>query len=234
MRSVILGGFGYLPKHLKRHNNLYVSNGHKPILITNTIDKLITPTHNWKQGKEIAKQLQCEDKDTIIHSISGSFWLVFSMLSHMDPTWRNTKIKSIIFDSCPIKADIHAFGGWLGWYVEKKTGINSKYTKRIASQLFHPFFPPFSCTGIDQEWKDTHQDLMFDNCVIPKSTQCLFIHTPEDPVIDPDYLFRYIHFLQSRSTSLIQYKQFRNSSHAMSIKTHSEEYERTLNEFLRQ
>ena len=77
---------------------------------------------------------------------------------HLEPTWREKNVKAIMFDSCPPKSDVHAFGGWLSWLLQAKTGLPSRLSKPVVSHLFHPIRPYF---GIGSTWTTQNDAWMF-------------------------------------------------------------------------
>ena len=95
---------------------------------------------------------------TVIHAVSGGFWTAMFMLHHMDAQWRDRNVRAIMFDSCPPKSDVYAFGGWLSWLIQAKIGLPAKSTKPIVSHLFHPVRPYF---GIGQSWTAANDAMMF-------------------------------------------------------------------------
>lgn len=92
--------------------------------------------------------------------VSGGFWTAIFMLAHLEPEWRERNIRAVMFDSCPPKSDVYAFGGWLAWLLQAKLGLPAKATKPIVSQAFHPIRPYF---GIDDTWTAQNDAFMFGN-----------------------------------------------------------------------
>ena len=103
---------------------------------------------------------------------------------HLDPAWKNERVKAIAFDSCPPKSDIYAFGGWLSF--ASKTPMIKPY----FSWIFHPY--RMYC-GIHAEWEEENQNRMFgDTSVLPRGAHCLFMRGRNDPVLDEDYVTNFI------------------------------------------
>ena len=134
--AMVFGGFGFTPRQLARHENLYRERGFAVEPVLSTIPELITPKVAWQRGPALAAKLQAADKPTVVHFVSGSFWTGMFMLAHLEPSFREKRIRAIMFDSCPPKSDVYAFGGWLSWLIQAKTKLPSRLTKPIVSQLF--------------------------------------------------------------------------------------------------
>ena len=160
--AMVFGGFGFTPRQLARHENLYRERGFAVEPVLSTIPELITPKVAWQRGPALAAKLQEADKPTVVHFVSGSFWTGMFMLAHLEPSFREKRIRAIMFDSCPPKSDVYAFGGWLSWLIQAKTKLPSRLTKPIVSQLFHPVLsttrPMF---GIDAAWRAQNDRWMF-------------------------------------------------------------------------
>ena len=133
---MVFGGFGFSPRQLARHENLYGERCFDVHPVLSTIPELITPKTAWRRGPELAAKLQEADRPTLLHLVSGSFWTGMFMLAALEPAWREKRIRAIMFDSCPPKSDVYAFGGWLSWLIQAKTKLPSRLTKPIVSQLF--------------------------------------------------------------------------------------------------
>ena len=109
--AVVLGGFGFTPRQLTKHESLYREHGFDVMPVLSSIPQLISPTIAWKRGPELAARVQEANVPIALHTVSGSFWTAIFMLAHLDPAWREANVKAIMFDSCPPKSDIYAFGG---------------------------------------------------------------------------------------------------------------------------
>ena len=160
--AMVFGGFGFTPRQLARHENLYRERGFAVEPVLSTIPELITPKVAWRRGPALAAKLQEADKPTVVHFVSGSFWTGMFMLAHLEPSFREKRIRAIMFDSCPPKSDVYAFGGWLSWLIQAKTKLPSRLTKPIVSQLFHPVLNPVRpMFGIDAAWRAQNDRWMF-------------------------------------------------------------------------
>lgn len=161
--AMVFGGFGFTPRQLARHENLYRERGFAVEPVLSTIPELITPKVAWQRGPALAAKLQEADKPTVVHFVSGSFWTGMFMLAHLEPSFREKRIRAIMFDSCPPKSDVYAFGGWLSWLIQAKTKLPSRLTKPIVSQLFHPVLnnPVRPMFGIDAAWRAQNDRWMF-------------------------------------------------------------------------
>lgn len=147
--AVVFGGFGFTPRQLARHEGLYAEHGFNVLPVLSTVPQLVTPNIALKRAQDLASRMQSTNAPTVIHCVSGSFWTAMFALSHLDPDWREANIRAIMFDSCPPKSDIYAFGGWLSWLIQAKTGLSAALVKPVTSQLFRPVRPYF---GIDEKW----------------------------------------------------------------------------------
>ena len=147
--ALVFGGFGFTERQLRKHEAIYREHGFECLPVLSTIPQLITPNIGWQRGPELAARVQEANVPTVIHTVSGSFWTAMFMLAHLDPAWREKNIKAIMFDSCPPKSDVYAFGGWLSWLLQAKAGVPARLSKPVVSQLFHPVRPYF---GIDEAW----------------------------------------------------------------------------------
>ena len=156
--AVVMGGFGFTQRQLAKHENIYREHGFECMPVLSSIPQLVTPKEALRRAPELAARLQEADAHTVIHTVSGSFWTAMFMLAHLEPSWRERKIRAIMFDSCPPKSDIYAFGGWLSWLIQAKTGVSARIAKPLVSQLFHPVRPYF---GIDASWTAQNDAWMY-------------------------------------------------------------------------
>ena len=157
-RAVIFGGFGFTQRQLRKHEEIYREHGFECTPVLSSIQQLITPKIANERGAELAVELQKSDSPICIHTVSGSFWTALYTLAHCDADWRERCVRAIMFDSCPPKSDVAAFGGWLSWFLQAKTKLPAKQTKPIVSQLFHPVRPLF---GIDAAWTTANDARMY-------------------------------------------------------------------------
>jgi len=156
--AVVFGGFGFTERVLRRHESLYEEHGFEVMPILSSIPQLVQPKVGFERGPELAARVQEKDLPLVIHTVSGSFWTAMFMLAALDPAWRERNVKAILFDSCPPKSDIYAFGGWFSWLLQAKVGLPARLSKPVVSHLFHPVLPYF---GIDQAWRDQNDAWMF-------------------------------------------------------------------------
>lgn len=146
--AVVLGGFGFTQRQLTKHEALYQEHGFEVLPVLSSITQLISVEQAGRRGAELAQRIQEEDSDIVIHTVSGSFWTAMFALAAMEPAWRERRVKAIMFDSCPPESNVYAFGGWLSWFLQAKTGLPWAYSKPLVSHLFHPVRPAF---GINEE-----------------------------------------------------------------------------------
>lgn len=156
--SVVFGGFGFTQRQIVKHEAIYREHGFECLPVLSSIPQLISPKVGWQRGPELAARVQEHDAPTVVHMVSGGFWTGVFMLAHLDEAWRERNIRAIMFDSCPPKSDVYAFGGWLAWFLQAKTTLPSRLTKPFVSQLFHPVRPLF---GIDAEWTAQNDAWMY-------------------------------------------------------------------------
>lgn len=219
-----MGGFGFTQRQLSKHEALYNKHGFDVLPVLSTIPQLVMPRYfTDKRGPELAAQIQDRDQDTVIHVVSGSFWTMIATLAAMDPDWRERRLRAIMFDSAPPRADVYAFGGWASWYLNLKTGLPTRLTKPLVSHLFHPVF-----WSLPSGWMEHNHRLMFDDklCVVPRRAACLFIRGRGDPVLNPDYMDAFAAFLESRSIACVERALFQKSKHAMAVVDDPAEYKR--------
>ena len=156
--AVVFGGFGFTQRQLRKHEALYREHGFDCLPVLSSIPELVTPRIAWKRAPELAARVQAASVPTVIHAVSGSFWTAMFMLAHLEPAWRERYVRAIMFDSCPPKSDVRAFGGWLSWLIQAKAGIPAPLCKPVVSHLFHPVRPYF---GIGAEWTAQNDALMY-------------------------------------------------------------------------
>ena len=168
--AVVFGGFGFTERQLAKHEALYREVGFDVLPVLSRIPQLISPKVGWIRGPELAARIQEADAPVAIHAVSGSFWTMMFTLAHMDPTWRAKNVKAIMFDSCPPKSDVYAFGGWLAWLLQAKAGIPARLSKPLVSQLFHPVRP---CFGIDEAWTTQNDAWMFGDIAAGRHARSL-------------------------------------------------------------
>jgi len=217
--AVILGGFGSRERQMKRHSALYNKHNFNVMPVMSGMLELTTPEVASARGKTLAKRLQTANQPIVVHTISASFWTVIYMLEHLDKSWREEKVKAIVFDSCPAMSDAEAFEGWLTVRLEQ-TSLNS-----FLAPLFNPFL---SFCGVTDDWrKENHKKMFGEDSVIPRNANILFIYGKDDPVLNRMYINSFVEDLQKYKSpeATVSEKQFDNSIHAMSIREHKEEYQ---------
>ena len=163
----------------------------------------------------------------VIHTISGSFWTVLHMLQNMDQDWKDTHVKAIVFDSCPLTSDIYAFGGWLAFMLKRHK------LKPYISPLFYPYI---WYSGITEKKRQNWELLMLGNTsVIPRQADILFLCSENDPVMSFDYYKNFVQDVklhQSADARVLE-KVFVSSRHSLALVDSPTEYKETLeNEFL--
>jgi hypothetical protein len=156
--AVVFGGFGFTQRQLSKHEQLYGEHGFDVMPVLSSIPQLISPKIAATRGRELAARVREVDSPTVIHMVSGSFWTGMYLLANLEPAWREQNVKAIMFDSCPPKSDVYAFGGWLSWLIQAKANMPTRVSKPLVSHLFHPVRPYF---GIDQSWTSENDALMF-------------------------------------------------------------------------
>lgn len=234
--AAVFGGFGFTRRQLAKHELLYAEHGFEVLPVLSTIPQLITPSVGWERGPRLAAQLQAVDAPCSLHLVSGSFWTGIFTLAHLDPGWRSENVKAVVFDSCPPKSDVYAFGGWLSWMVEAKTGLDCRVAKPLLSQLFHPVR---LAAGINAQWTAQNDKWCFgsgaapgDACVVPRSAACLFVRGRNDPVLEPEYVDAWCAFLRARTTATVESRLF-ESQHAMAVVEHPKQYRDEIERLLR-
>ena len=221
----VFGGFGFTQRQLDKHEVVYRSHGFSVLPVLSSIKQLISVELAGQRGLELAQRIQEADEDVVIHTVSGSFWTAIFTLAAMDPAWRERRVRAIMFDSCPPESNVYAFGGWLSWFLQAKTGLPAGVSKPIVSHLFHPIRPAF---GIDATWTAANHSRMFDEegCVVPKSAACLFVRGRNDPVLNSSYVDSYAAFLASRTSATVESRLFDRAQHAMAVVESPESYKR--------
>ena len=216
--ALVLGGFGFKERQMQKHATLYEKFDFNVVPILSSVRELTTPLIGEKRAPKIAEQLQAINQPMVIHAISGSVWTMFYILQYMDKEWRDKNVKAIVFDSCPPKSDVYAFGGWLAFMLKRN------YLRPYLAPLFHPYI---WYAGITEEWREENHAKMFGPLsVIPRDANILFIHGKNDPVLDNGYVAEFIADVKahrSRNASVCQ-KVFPKSRHAMSVIDYPEEY----------
>ena len=216
--AVILGGFGSRESQMKRHSALYYKHNFNVMPVMSGMLELTTPEVASVRGKTLATKLQTANQPIVVHTISASFWTVIYMLEHLDKSWREDKVKAIVFDSCPAMSDLEAFEGWLSVRLEQ-TSLNS-----FLAPLFNPFL---SFCGVTDDWRtENHKKMFGEDSVIPRNANILFIYGKDDPVLNRMYINSFVEDLQKYKSpeATVSEKQFDNSVHAMSIREHKDEY----------
>ena len=216
--AMILGGFGFGERQMAKHAALYDQHGFGVLPVLSSISQLTTPSGFQERGAALAVQLQERDQLTVIHSISGSFWTMVYMLDNLDPEWRDANIKAIVYDSCPPRSDVLAFGGWLSF------ALKCPWIKRYVAPLFHPYR---WYAGITCEWEaENHAKMFGGSAVLPRSAHSLFMHGRNDPVLDVDYLETFIEDVHEHAAlgACCQQVTFEKARHAMAVVENPDEY----------
>ena len=216
--AVIFGGFGFGEKQMLKYSSLYDNYNFKVCPVLMNVKEMTTPAVLWKRAKPLAEELQNKNQPVVVHCVSGSFWTMITMFELMDKDWREKYIKAIVFDSTPPYSDIYAFGGWLSFRLKRP------HLKPYLSHLFYPYI--YLC-GITEDWRHENNLKMFGkSSVIPRGSHILFIHCKNDPVLNHDYLKKFMLDVRANQlpTASVTEQQFERSRHAMSIVDYPEEY----------
>ena len=216
--ALVLGGFGFRERQMSKHSTLYGQFGFDVVPVLSSVKELTTPNIGEKRGKDLAKQMQKMNQPLVIHSISGAFWTMIYTLEYMNEDWRDEYVKAIVFDSCPPMSDVHAFGGWMAFMLKRN------YLKPYMAPLFYPYM--YIC-GITEEWRKENEKKMFgETSVIPRNANILFLHGKHDPVLNNDYLDRFVSDIRNHHSqhASVTEKVFDRSRHAMSVIDYPEEY----------
>ena len=156
--AVVFGGFGFTERQIAKHESLYREHGFDVEPVLSSVAQMITPRVARQRAAAIAARIRAADAPTVIHTVSGSCWTAMMVLAQLEPAWRDARVRALVFDSCPPKSDVYAFGGWLAWLAQAKAGVPSRLAKPALSQLFHPVRP---CFGIDATWTAENDAWMF-------------------------------------------------------------------------
>jgi len=216
--AIVFGGFGFKERQMQKHTALYERFNFKIVPIFSTVKQLTKPSIGETRCRMLAEDLQCIREPIVIHAISGSVWTAINILFYANKEWRDKYVKAIVFDSCPPKMDIYAFGGWFAFLLKKN------YMKPYLAHLFHPYV---WYAGITKEVKQRLAAKMFGpTSVIPRSANLLFIHGDSDPVLDNDYLAEFIADVRTHKhpDASVNEKIFPTSRHAMSVVDYKDEY----------
>lgn len=221
--AVVMGGFGFTPRQLRKHTASYHEHDFDVLPYYSSLKQLATPAILWQRSQELASRLQAEDKDIVVHAISGSFWTALSTLAHLEPDWRERRVRGIVFDSAPPQHDVYAFGGWASWLLQRRLGVPPQYSKPLVSHLFHPVLP---LCGIDETFAKKNYEMMFGEtgCAVPRNACLLFLRGDDDPVLNPEYVDEWANFLRERSHASVVQRTFASTSHAMAVVSEPERY----------
>eukprot|EP00051_Salpingoeca_urceolata_P032547 m.16255 g.16255 ORF g.16255 m.16255 type:complete len:368 (+) comp5196_c0_seq1:243-1346(+) len=209
--AVIFGGFGFKEKQMKKHQELYELHGFDTMPMFSSITDLTTPATASVRGRRFATEIIERDQDFALHLISGSFWTALITLEQIglqDPTFLERRLKAIVFDSCPPKSDIFAFGGWFCYAFK----LDPKTWQPIVSQFFRPYR---WARGITAQFE--HENDVRMKTVIPKGVHTLFMHGRNDPVLDTEYVTEYANFLRGHTGAFSVELLFDRSRHSMGI-----------------
>jgi hypothetical protein len=219
--AVLFGGFGFTKRAMAKHAALYSEHGFDVVPILSDIKDLTTPSTGEIRGRAIAEQIVGLNQETVCHFISGSFWTGLYMFKHMDlinPGWKDKHVKGIVFDSCPPKSDTLAFGGFVAFR------FNNPALQTLTAPLSEPY--RMLC-GINSQWEAENERRMFgEGALIPRGAHQLHIHGKTDPVLNPDYLKRFVRDCRqhkTEGTSIIE-ATFEKSKHSMAVVEHPKDY----------
>ena len=74
--AVVFGGFGFGKRQMAKHEALYTEHGFSITPVLASPFDLSSPAASAAKGRELAKAVMKQDKNVVIHTISGSFWTV--------------------------------------------------------------------------------------------------------------------------------------------------------------
>ena len=176
------------------------------------IKDLTTPRTSERRGRALALEVLAQgDRPICLHAISGSVWTMIYMLEALPAAWRDRYVRAIFFDSCPPMSDTLAFGGFVEFFFKRK-GLR---------ELSAPFFQPYrALCGIDAEWEAANHRRMFgESAVIPRGAHCLFMHGRNDPVLNNDYIQKFIRDIRQHRESGVEVSEatFEKTRHSLAI-----------------
>jgi len=215
--AVVFGGLGYRERKLKKYSSMYGNLSFNTVPVLSTVKELTTPVVALARGKKLAKILQNANQPLVIHTVSASFWTVIYMLEHMQKEWREENVKAIVFDSCPAENDVYSLGGWFTF---------NSYLKPYVSPLSDPYN---YLSDVTEDWRyENHLKIFGKNSVIPKNANILFIHAEHDPILNKQYLAKFVEDIKVHQSSkaCITEEEFDKSQNTMSVIDYREEYKK--------
>jgi len=224
--AVVLGGFGFKNRHINKYSSLYNQFDFNVLPVLSSIKEMTHPSIMMRRGKNLTDQLQKIDQPLVIHVISGAFFTMIWTLEHMNKDWREKYIRAMVFDSCPPMSDVYAFGGTMAYMLKRHN------LKPYISHLFHPYM---YIAGLTDDWRtQTNLKMFGPSSVIPRNAKILFVYGKNDPVINYDYLGKFIfdRKLHHSSDTGVTEKVFEHSRHAMSLADYPEEYKQNVRALL--
>ena len=137
-----------------------------------------------KRGKKLADQLQKNNQPLVIHVISASCGPMICTLDNMNSNWRDKYVRAVVFDSSPVPCDVHTAGAGIAFLLKRNN------LKPYLSPLFYPYF---FLSGMTDEYRTQHDRKMFGHLsVIPRNSGMLFLYGRNDPVMNYEYLQKFI------------------------------------------
>jgi hypothetical protein len=209
--AVVMGGFRFTERQLLRHSALYTDYGFNIRPVLSDVKQLCSPAYAREFGPRLADELQQRDEDLVFHAVSGSFWHMTFTLAHMDPAWREKRVKAIMFDSC---------AGFFSWFLQTKFGIPGKLSKQVLAPLLRPVIGLLSEGAVDTEWLAQNERWCFgddDECVFPRSAVCLLVRGRNDPVLEGEFVDSFAAHLRRRTKAQVESRLFERAQHAMGV-----------------
>jgi hypothetical protein len=225
--AVVMGGFGFKHRHINKYSPLYTQFDFNVLPVISSIKQMTHPSVGMKHGKNLADQLLKINQPVVLHVISGSFLIMIWALESLNKDWRDEYVKAIVFDSAPVLRDVKCFGGWIAFML-KRDHLNP-YLSHLLYPLLSSYF--FSYAGnTDDRIKQDYLNTFGNTSVIPRYARILFLYGKNEPVLNYDYLQKFIldrkeHQYYDKSVTEIS---FERSRHALSLVDCPEEYNQYL------
>jgi hypothetical protein len=225
--AVVMGGLGSKHRHINKYSALYTQFDFNVLPVISSIKQITHPSIGMMHGKHLADQLLKINQPVVLHVISGSFYIMIWALESLNKDWRDEYIKAIVFDSAPVLKDVHCLSGWMAFMLKRN------HLKPYISHLFYPLISSYIflyAGNTDDRMKQDGLSTFGNTSVIPRYARILFLYGKNEPVLDYDYLQKFIldrkkHQYYDKSVTEIV---FERSRHAMSLLDCPEEYNQYL------
>lgn len=219
-RVVIFGGFEMQPRHCQQLAALYrEQQSNRVEVFCHSLHEMTIPRIGDRRARRLADWFNRNESDEglVIHLFSGAVFIFGGVLPYLKDSVLD-KIRGVVFECSPMDCKAEQFGRFLSWR------LGREYTFNYAA----PFVALRPLVGITKRYERRHKH---ERLLLPTNAKVHFIQCENDPIVDNDYVEKYLQELTARGheTSKTTHQHAR---HCRAIKDCPKNYQADLRAFL--